>query len=329
MGRNLIEFAPAVDADASTDDAFNVPGALKLDGTQDTADPVRVEAGAYSFADPDHPTLVELASATHWNQVIGLVNYRVGLWHAAFGTDLGALSYLSADARITAAQVAAITAKIDSLRSAEGFTAYSWPTIASGGRILGAHLAHLRKALRLAGRLTLTDVSPTPRVYVRSDFGSTQNDTVYLVLDYESSVGVFYRNSLYRRFRRHTSHKIPSWASTGLLSATFSSSLSGNTYAPEDYEALLFAMWPGNTTDPTAVADWRDATLETIGGRASPTIGYVALDPTAVAGRAGNYLCLRVSTRKEIENRSAGTSESGLWLWGSGSGNRLSLDFGD
>ena len=32
MGRNLIEFSPAVDADAATDDAFNVPGTIKLDG---------------------------------------------------------------------------------------------------------------------------------------------------------------------------------------------------------------------------------------------------------------------------------------------------------
>lgn len=155
MGYDLVTWAPRVGA--SGDDAYNIPGGTKLNASVDSGNPTRIEAGGSTFTSPV-PTIAEINASSQWNQVIGLYNRRQSQMNTILNGTPTPISYISPDTRITAATIAALYTAIGSLRTSEGFGAYTFPTaeIAANKIVYGYHLAHARKALAISGVQTKT-----------------------------------------------------------------------------------------------------------------------------------------------------------------------------
>lgn len=330
---NLVTWSPAVDPGGADDDAYNVPGAVNLRGVQDTAGPTRVDAGEYDYADGDAPTLEEVEDATGWNQVIGLVNYRVAAYEASTGTDLGRLSYLTSEARVAAADVSAITSKIGTVRTAEGWVeSYSFPTVTAGGRIQGVHLAHCRQALALSGRLSVKIVGlmDDGKLYRRKDnpYNTFVNEVFssWIVPSYDPTyedlgayVGKVAGNAAnyMRRYRQLGTVPIPVWASP-ISAATVqmscldaSMSLWGDVYLLEPYTVGIYTSLTDDT-DPDLADAYNTATLHaaiphteiSTSGVARPVYG--AVDVATVEGVAGGNLSFIFATVEEVANAGGG-----------------------
>jgi len=155
MAYDLVTWSPRVGS--SGDDKYNVLGAKKIDGSQDTGLPSRIDAGSSSYSST--PTISEINAGSGINQVIALYNRRQAQMNAIMNGTPTPISYLTSnDTRIVALKFTDLYNAIGSLRSTEGFTAYTFPTseVAAGKIVLGTHLAHARKALAIAGVQTRT-----------------------------------------------------------------------------------------------------------------------------------------------------------------------------
>jgi len=149
------------------DDVYNIPGATKLDDTKDTGVQQRIRAGSSSFSSP--PTLAQLNSSSHLNQIIGLTNRRITLYNQANGTTNPTQSYVAIGGKILASQLSQARSQIDLLRQLEGnYAPFSWssnwPTD-DPPFIKGRYFSEMRKALiipvtnttTLADSITITD----------------------------------------------------------------------------------------------------------------------------------------------------------------------------
>ena len=206
-GYDLVTWSPRIGS--SGDDKYNVYG-TQLDGSSNNSDITVIEAGGSSYSSP--PTIAEINSSSGWNQVIGLVNRRASIYDTTFGTSIGTLSYVAAGDAITASVISAVRAKINSIRSAEGFSAYSFSfTPSAGDIILGRHLAECRKALGIYGILTLTGAH---REYNRIDdpFGTPLSEAN--LNTGACQIGLFGEGTTQIRRRRvYIGYKIPEWVS--------------------------------------------------------------------------------------------------------------------
>jgi hypothetical protein len=174
MSYDLVTWSPRVGS--SGDDLYNVPGATKLDLTVDSGSKTKIYAGDATGANPGSladfsdytnasliPTIAQINASAGVNQVIGLLNRRIKMWNALAGTSMSAIAYVAASASVTAAKFNAICSAITTLRSTEGFTAYTFPgtsfgdgNICVGCKVYGYHLANMRKALCLSGTQTIS-----------------------------------------------------------------------------------------------------------------------------------------------------------------------------
>lgn len=161
MGYDLLTWVPR--KGASGDDQYDV------------ADNTLIQAGDASGFSAT-PTLGELGASWGLNQVIGLLNRRILQFNSlvfAGQTTLAAESYVTTGSVGSATKWVAVKNKIDALRTQEGLAAYAWPAmwtplpsatyeVMSGKLIRGAHLLHLRKALRIAGVWSKAHSSSSP-----------------------------------------------------------------------------------------------------------------------------------------------------------------------
>jgi hypothetical protein len=86
MGFDLVTWSPRIGA--TGDDAYDIPGATRMDGTVDTSvEHTRVEAGSSSFSDT--PTIAEINASSHWNQLIAALNRRIIRYLETFGVGVG------------------------------------------------------------------------------------------------------------------------------------------------------------------------------------------------------------------------------------------------
>jgi hypothetical protein len=308
MGFDLVTWAPAIGG--SGDDLYNVPGAVTLGGSQDTGNPTLIEAGdASGFSSP--PTIAEINASSGLNQVIGLLNRRIALYNAAYGTSyMSALSYLT-QTKISATALAAINTKIGVLRAAEGFSVYTFPTdIASAKIIKGVHLANMRKALKISGVQIINynhaywytegwTTYPTTPAWEQVNSGQTPYEGKLL-------------RSAYYCLRSMLYFPIPSWASVG-GTPQFSSQVV-RIYCKRDStdEPFTFGLYSsnGNTLPPVITPAYAGSFYETDNLEASmedtalpqtvQTNIDFAIDATRVANKSGNNIILILATLQEV-----------------------------
>jgi len=146
MATDQVIWAPRIDAAAGR---YDIPGSTKLDGIVDAANPqTRILPGASSFSST--PSIAQINSSSHLNQILGLINRRIRLWNAGHGTTFPVQSYVTAGSRILTSTFAIARANIDLLRSLEGASPYAWSSdwpSTENPRVLGRHLSELRQAL--------------------------------------------------------------------------------------------------------------------------------------------------------------------------------------
>jgi len=147
MSYELVVWEPSVGG--SGDDLYNIPGAVKLDGTNDPGDPILIRAGG-SFSDP--PTWTEIDASASINQVRALLNYLLneceGVYHYQSGPSTP-LDPITPDLATRASESDANESLINSLRrTVFGLSDYSFLNSAQVERSTrGRVLADQRKAI--------------------------------------------------------------------------------------------------------------------------------------------------------------------------------------
>ncbi len=222
---------------ASGDDLYNILGATKIDGSLHTGHPTFNYPGINSFSAT--PTIAEINAAELWNQAIGALNRRILTYNAAFGTSMTTQSYITGP-RVTAAIVASIQSKINTLRTTEGAATFTFTTATAGQPIKGLFLAEIRKALS-AATLTLNPV--IAKGFIRNDtpFGTLVSEA------YAGSPSIFIgkvNTSPFKRQRVLCSFRIPEWLTT-------CSAVNASVYrfSYNNTQANAGELWVSNTDD--------------------------------------------------------------------------------
>jgi len=151
VATNEINWSPAINASAATDDAFNIHGARQLNGTQDLGTRTIIRAGSSAFSST--PTIAELNASSGMNQLLGYYNRRAATWNAAHGGSLAIMSYVAVGNQPSATTFTTLLTNISALRTAEAVYSPSmaFPNSTPGSKlwIYGDHVAYLRKSLRV------------------------------------------------------------------------------------------------------------------------------------------------------------------------------------
>lgn len=175
MGFDEVTWNPRLGTDG--DARYEVSGATRIDGSLDNGEPTRIEAGDASAFD-EIPSIEQLNNCTGLNAIIGYLNRRALLSGAS------TMEYVVQDDAARYAVWSLLRDRINALRLYEGFPDYAWPApfITGGTKITGAHLAHLRRALRLSGLLykQLAREYPTYRWKLQSGVESIENTGVQM-----------------------------------------------------------------------------------------------------------------------------------------------------
>jgi hypothetical protein len=335
MAFDLTTWNPCIGT--TDDDKYDLPGSTRISGSKDTGAPTPIDVG-----DPSHyssiPTDEEIAAGSGINQVIALVNRRTLRQNQVIGSSYPALPYLSAGAKITPATINAIMGGIITARAIEGMgPAYDqWPgNIATGQPILGAHVAHMRKALAVSGTLDLTNryVSSSWGVYERVDapYGTPVSEAVVNVYhdsaSYWGKQGII--NSELHRRRSSRSYPIPYWLTAGMVqSAVFSTYV----YRRFNSESTALQLWSSNTSDRFVILtpaydgtfyhtdnlEGTFATWATSGGisvsvNATHTVSVSA---ARLAARAGNVFSTLIGTQSEVAESGQGVGYSNAIYYG-------------
>lgn len=127
-GTDIITFAPRTGS--SGDNRYSTPANT------------RWAFGSSTFTAP--PAVTEINASTHYNQIIGELNRR------RFEFSLAARTYVAQNDRITASRMSALKTDIDTQRSTEGLSAFTWTATFTAGQSLKIqHILELRKALAI------------------------------------------------------------------------------------------------------------------------------------------------------------------------------------
>lgn len=332
MGYDLVTWSPRIGSGG--DDAYDIPGSTKLDGTLDAA--ARLNCGAGSSAFSATPTIGEVNSSSHFNQVVGLLNRRIVKCNSQFGSAFSTLAYFPRR-KIVSGDLIAIQTAINQVRVYEGFAAYTFITageLTSRATIKGRHLAELRKALRIAGTL-VRPVGDYNGGYRRWDnpYGTQLGEDELNIVFNDNTIGKLYDigppNRLYR-YRCLFSYTIPEFASA-LSSAKLTLKFLNvfNTPAP------TVQVWSSNSDDSAGygvTAPYGAYNLDNFESNlAGPTAGVFydfSLSTVRVLAKASLHLSLIVTTEEES---TGGGSATGGGLADISFGlNRfyLTLDFG-
>ena len=278
MGTDLVNWEPRIGG--SGDDAYNIPGATKLDHEFDTeGEPTKIYAGNSSGANPGSladfsspstmslvPTIAQINASAGLNQVIGLTNRRIKMWYALTGvTSATPLNYITVGSGVTAngstpTSFWEIYEAITGIRSSEGFTPYTFPStdasadgnVYAGCRVYGYHVATMRKALGLYGVQTLPITYRAQ--YYRNDnttWGSPNNEFF--------TVNSYFGKETLNHFRLLDYYSIPDYAASGLFaSATltfgFGSAQSTGTIGAPYYAELFLGTVQGGSAYPPSLS---------------------------------------------------------------------------
>lgn len=338
MGYDLNWWFPRVGD--SGDDKYNVPGATKLDDSVDTGEQTRFavgDSGCYSST----PTPEELGSGSDVNQVIAAIRMRMGTYNAAFGTSMTLPNYWNEDTKYSNTDWTTLANAINTLRAAEGFAAYTFPTVLSTNYVLGKHLAHLRKALRISGTMTLTsthlyDNGTTYRwglFYARKDnLDDTPNAEAFQVLRGYTLDGAYRDNQsgFHWRYRTLISWKIAPWyRGADSITMRFPFTNIGNSVYPRLYVSdtsdLTASLGTGFNGDAYNTDHEEGDFSGSIPGNCDASI-----NPADAVGRAGNYLSTITAVPSDVAD-SGYTAIEGAWWFNylqTVSSWRLFIEFG-
>lgn len=244
-GTDLITWSPRIGA--TGDDRYNVnPETL-------------IAAGSSTYSDP--PTITEINAGTDLNQIIAECNRRTHGSHDAdyysnsanFITPRTALSYIAVGDRITFTILSTIQTRIDSIRSTEGSTAYSWSAVASVQQVKIQHLYELRNALAIDHLRVYTYI---PNGYFSQSLMRNNNfyppTTTSVLADSTGLTGqdkIFGGN--YRKYRSYFFFKMPSGFPT-LGVGTFNSS--GKRIDATSYTVNFYRT--NSDLNPLDTGDW-------------------------------------------------------------------------
>jgi hypothetical protein len=324
MGYDIITWNPRISAIG--DDAYNIPGATKLDDTQDAGGPTRIEAGETLFSTV--PIISELNASSGINQIIGLINRRIQGFKNAFPGLLypfgfNVLPYLVPNSRITAASIAGIAPAINAIRQAEGFANFVFDANPGVGSLVkGKIFSQFRKALRISGVSTrgvqgtnaasgidCTKYNQFNYLRVDNPYGTFVSDLIQQI----SAIGIdagkhFNTASTFRRLRLlYTIIVPPDWTMNAAdvhLLQNFSPATLATTL-----EAFDLNLYSANLSEyPRTIggSDDMDNLEAQILAPAVSTQYSLAIDPTRFASKAGNWFSMIFTTAHEA----AGTGVS-------------------
>jgi len=317
MAFDLVTWAPRVGA--SADDAYNIPGATKLDGSVDSGAPTRMKAGS-SAGFSTTPTIAEINASSDLNQVYGLANRRIRNYNTQFGTALGTLTYVAAEARITATHITTARTRINALRVAEGFDNYNFTAdVAVGKPMKGDAIAELRKALGIAGIQKII----VPSSSLVNGFRRTDNPYNTLVSESLGNVTSLIGKARLsptnlRRERILISWRIPDWFDPAeVVTAETRAAINSIDQTMEAFNVVLYAS---NTDDHTYSSVTVAYNLNTLVYSGAPVAGDLSMpmDLAVLDARKGSYLSMIYGTDNETANAGgggSGTQKSGYQLF--------------
>jgi hypothetical protein len=326
MGYDLVTWSPR--AGSSGDDQHNPPEDTPVDAG---------DASGYSTI----PAIAEINAGSGLNQVVALLNRRIKIHNATYGTATAALSYLAQGARPLASSINAINTAIDAQRVREGFAAYgafdSSGNFAAGKTILTCHLADLRKALRIAGVMTLNNTSPQTSltVYERYDqpYGTMLDESLAPTYPYGPGkmapahhVGNEYSLYRWRKIQNYPLH----WFVQSIESAWFTFDMIGESHTLESFNVVVCLSAGSDYPTGLASAYNTDHVLAVID---KAVTGYqpVSITPSWIEGVVpGGHCSFIFGTDTEISDSGAGGQPYGAAKLATYDMNpvHLELDFG-
>ena len=287
---------------ASGDAAYNVRGATQLDDTLDTGaqSPVHGPSDIYSTI----PTPTEINNGWSFNQVVAVCRRRILNNAHVTGSYPSAPNYATTQ-RIGHGVYTSLCNTINDIRAAEKFSAYTFPTVAAGDLMLGKHLAHLRKALRISGTCAFAGDHAAAYYHRRGNpFGTKYDASVAadwsLYLGHTGASGGYYH-----RYRWAANVPLPDWADTVADSGT-ASIVSGT--ASVGTWTLRYGFWV-NTKTSFTVADFEAAPsvdwYYLTGAMYSLTKTLALLDPSYLSPYAGGYISVLLATDGDLSDDSS------------------------
>lgn len=329
MGYDVIDFAPRVGT--SGDDAYVFPGGTDLSGVLDTGNNSRVALGdpsGYSTV----PSVAELEDPASLgpNQIIGLINRRIGGFKAAFPsqtypTNFNTLSYMTS-VRKVASTIPAMANAINAIRAAEGFPAFTFdPNPASNGRQISKFFAQCRKALRIAGISTRTRQGTNSATgiditkynlwtYFRKDSPwGTKASEIIQSTGIDISAGKHFVSSTdLRRLRLFYSIVVPpDWIGAPNAVYLEQNYAAGTTVSTlEGFDLELYSSNTPEWPRTVAGASNLDNLEDTIPTPATATQYQFDIDPTRFAAMAGNWFSMIMCTALEAAGGGVSTFSS-------------------
>ena len=319
---DLVTWSPAINA-------IEVPGATQIDGTVDTINPpTKIEAGASDYSAT--PTLAEINARSGWNQVVALLNRRVARYNTLFGTSLSTASYFTAGDKITRSAMSTLQTRINSLRTSEGFSSYTFPTLPSvGEKIPGSVLAHHRKALRLEGICTLGEGSSRFRLRTDNPYG-TPTGTSIITTSGARRIGKDASSApAVTRIRALWVFKLPDWSpslAAGNITSVKHTLTAGVLDATEAFTLKCY-LSNGGESNPPVSADFDSAADNDVGSYTPVLTGQQPIctlsSLTRFLAAQGGYL--HVLTCTDVELAGSGATANGNYNCTLDS---LKIDFG-
>lgn len=338
---DLYTWSPAIGGGG--DNNYNIPGAKKLDGTKDGAASRPVLAGLNSFSAT--PTIAQINASSDYNQLIAAYNRRALTYNTAFGTTLATAAYVAQGARILASDVINLLAKINLLRTQEGWftTALVWPfvTPAANGKITGDHLAFLRKSLAISGPMnfpfsgiatarnySLLVPSPLPRTNAQQPYALFVQDddpygTPYQIADNDGStslslvvgkvpIAISGHPSTLQRSRLLLAICVPEWM-TSIVSAVLTNRVGSTNTTLEGFTLNVYSTTPGTSLPPTLSPNTANDFNKFHGSNVIGGIGLytVNIDKPTIIANAGKVMYFILASNLEATGGGLGYGGSG------------------
>jgi hypothetical protein len=321
---------------------YDFSGSTRLDGVLDPGPPSFITAGdSTGYSSP--PNFSQVVAGTGINQIIALINWMASQYIQ--GGSFTYMSYLSQHAKVKASDITNIQTNINTLRALQGRPSYTFTYTPTAHRhILGAHVAELRKAMRINGTITLKcglDQSGINADYVRTDqpYGSPLSEGVDGVGGINKNYGasIFFggsNNSLgalfWVRHRWTPQVYIPAYLSVAPnnVQANFNMQTITNSSFGElaSFEIFLSSFDDHGFNLSPAYGGYAYNLDNLLGSFASTGPLSFGFGPDQVAARAANYLSFIIGEVHELTG--TGTSFGFDTVGGNAQLFNLTMDYG-
>jgi hypothetical protein len=313
MGYDLVTWAPAIGGGGA--DKYDPPASSTINYG---------DTSGFSAT----PTIAQLNATSGINQVIGLYNRRALNCNALTGSALATQAYLGGN-RVRASDLTTLRTRINTMRAAEGFAAYSFVApLAANGTITGAVIAELRASLRIAGTMTVVRGAANKGYYSRfhsaGGYPGGSSSINISNVDATDNIGKTYSpptSGTILRERRLFSVPIPDYV-TSLTSASFDVTFGSVNTSLEAVDILLYTSnTDDHLYDDTAHGTNIDNFIDSILAPTATAYSITVPDAefTAAAGRYLSFIL--ISAHDSTSDGAGGSGGSAL-----GSSANVSVD---